>query len=140
MTAGTSARVRLLHMRDEIESLSRELAGQSFEIYRESYGLRRITERAIQIVSEAARALPEELRARYPDAPCAGIIGIGNPRCGMNVIASTTKFYGKPPPPTCQSCNRSFSACLPNLKAEHPCERRHGRPIELVPELYELGK
>ena len=79
MVAGTSPRVRLLHMRDEIESLSQELAGLSFETYRESYGLRRITERAIQIVSEAARALPEELRARYPDAPWADIIGIGNP-------------------------------------------------------------
>jgi uncharacterized protein with HEPN domain len=66
-------------MRDEIESLSRELAGQSFETYRESYALRRITERAIQIVSEAARALPEELRARYPDAPWVDVIGIGNP-------------------------------------------------------------
>ena len=79
MTAGTSARVRLLHMRDEIESLSRELAGQSFETYRESYALRRITERAIQIVSEAARAISEELRALYPDAPWVDIIGIGNP-------------------------------------------------------------
>jgi uncharacterized protein with HEPN domain len=66
-------------MRDEIESLSNELAGLDFEIYRESYGLRRITERALQIVSEAARALPPELRARYPGAPWADIIGIGNP-------------------------------------------------------------
>jgi hypothetical protein len=38
-------------VRDEIESLSREPAGLSFETYRESYGLRRINERAIQIVS-----------------------------------------------------------------------------------------
>jgi uncharacterized protein with HEPN domain len=66
-------------MRDEIESLSQELAGLGFETYRASYALRRITERAIQIVSEAARALPPELRARYPDAPWADIIGIGNP-------------------------------------------------------------
>src|SRR4051812_43069782 len=66
-------------MRDEIESLSQELAGVGFEAYRESYGLRRITERAIQIVSEAARALPEGLRARYPDALWANIIGMGNP-------------------------------------------------------------
>ena len=79
MAASTSPRLRLLHMRDEIESLSRELAGLDFETYRESYGLRRITERAIQIVSEAARALPEELRGRYPDAPWADIIAIGNP-------------------------------------------------------------
>ena len=79
MADSTSARLRLLHMRDEIENLSQELAGLDFETYRESYGLRRTTERAIQIVSEAARALPEELRARYPDAPRVDIIGIGNP-------------------------------------------------------------
>jgi uncharacterized protein with HEPN domain len=66
-------------MRDEIENLSNELAGLSFETYRESYGLRRITERAIQIVSEAARALPEDLRARQSDAPWTDIIAIGNP-------------------------------------------------------------
>jgi uncharacterized protein with HEPN domain len=66
-------------MRDEIRSLSMELEGLSFDTYRESYSLRRITERAIQIISEAARALPRELRARYPDAPWADIIAIGNP-------------------------------------------------------------
>jgi uncharacterized protein with HEPN domain len=66
-------------MRDEIESRSKELLGLDLEIYRESYALRRITERAIQIISEAARALPEELRARYPEAPWADIIAIGNP-------------------------------------------------------------
>jgi hypothetical protein len=62
MVASKNPRLRLLHMRDEIENLSKELAGLSFETYRESYGLRRITERAIQIVSEAARALPGETR------------------------------------------------------------------------------
>ena len=79
MAASKSPRLRLLHMRDEIENLSQELAGVSFEAYRNSYGFRRITERAIQIVSEAARALPEELRARCPQAPWADIITIGNP-------------------------------------------------------------
>jgi len=79
MAASKSPRLRLLRMRDEIESLSQELAGLGFETYRESYGLRRITERAIQIVSEAARALPDELRTRFPDAPRADIIAIGNP-------------------------------------------------------------
>ncbi|HEV7601359.1 MAG TPA: HepT-like ribonuclease domain-containing protein [Bradyrhizobium sp.] len=77
MVASNSPRLRLLHMRDEIESLSRERAG--LRPTGESYGLRRITERAIQIVSEAARALPEELRRRYPEAPWADIIAIGNP-------------------------------------------------------------
>jgi uncharacterized protein with HEPN domain len=79
MATGESARVRLLHMRDEIKSLSNELLGLDLEIYRDSYALRRITERAIQIISEAARALPEKLRARYSEAPWADIIAIGNP-------------------------------------------------------------
>lgn len=78
MAASNSPRLRLLHMRDEIESLSQRAGGRRLRDL-ESYALRRITERAIQIVSEAARALPEELRARYPDAPWADIIGIGNP-------------------------------------------------------------
>jgi uncharacterized protein with HEPN domain len=78
MAASKSPRLRLLHMRDEIESLSKELAGLSFETYRKSYGLRRTTERAIQIISEASRALPEDFRARHPDAPWADIIAIGN--------------------------------------------------------------
>jgi hypothetical protein len=56
MAPSKSPRLRLLHMRDEIESLSKELAGLSFETYRESYTLRRTTERAIQIISEAARS------------------------------------------------------------------------------------
>ena len=66
-------------MRDEITSLTNELVGLNFDIYRESYSLRRITERAIQIISEAARAWPEELRARHPEAPWVDIIAIGNP-------------------------------------------------------------
>ncbi|MBV8699304.1 MAG: DUF86 domain-containing protein [Bradyrhizobium sp.] len=78
MAASKSPRLRLLHMRDEIESLSKELAGASFETYRGSYGLRRITERAIQIISEAARTLPEDFRGRHSDAPWADIIAIGN--------------------------------------------------------------
>ena len=78
MAASKNPRVRLLHMRDEIESLSKELSGLGFESYQGSYGLRRITERAIQIISEAARALPEDLRARHSEAPWADIIAIGN--------------------------------------------------------------
>jgi uncharacterized protein with HEPN domain len=93
-------------MRDEIESLSRELADVDFETYPESYGLRRITERAIQIVSEAARALPEELRRRYADAPWADIIAIGNPlRHEYHRIDDKVLWE-----PTCQNCSRSSSA------------------------------
>jgi uncharacterized protein with HEPN domain len=102
MAASKSPRLRLLHMRDEIENLSTELTGFSFETYRESYSLRRTTERAIQIISEAARALPEELRARYTEAPWDDIIAIGNPlRHEYHRIDD--RFFGKQQLPTCPS-------------------------------------
>jgi uncharacterized protein with HEPN domain len=58
--------------------LSAALEGVSFEQYRDSYTLRRVTERALQIISEAARALPDDLTARHPGAPWRAIVGIGN--------------------------------------------------------------
>jgi uncharacterized protein with HEPN domain len=58
--------------------LGEALRGISFEQYQQSYTLRRTAERAIQIVSEAAKALPSEMRAQYPDTPWSAIIGIGN--------------------------------------------------------------
>jgi uncharacterized protein with HEPN domain len=61
----------LLHIRDEIE-------GVATTIYQASYVHRRAIERAAQIVSEAAKALPQDLLARHGDAPWASIVGIGN--------------------------------------------------------------
>ena len=78
MAASKSPRLRLLHIRDEIEGVTEALQGASFDAYRKSYMLRRAIERALQIISEAARTLPPELLARYPEAPWTAIIGIGN--------------------------------------------------------------
>ena len=77
MAASKSPRARLLHIRDEIEGVGATVQGLSFEQYRKSYVHRRAIERAVQIVSEAAKALPPDFIARY-DAPWASIIGIGN--------------------------------------------------------------
>jgi uncharacterized protein with HEPN domain len=78
MAATRSPNIRLLHIRDEIDGVSAAIKGVSFEDYRESYALRRVSERALQIISEAARALPMELIGKYPGAPWNAIIGIGN--------------------------------------------------------------
>jgi uncharacterized protein with HEPN domain len=40
--------------------------------------LRRAAERALQIISEAARALPPELLAHFPEIPWVAITSIGN--------------------------------------------------------------
>lgn len=78
MAASKSPELRLLHIRDEIDGMAAAPQGFSFAAYRESYTLRRAAERAVQIVSEAAKALPPELLARHSDAPWSAIIGIGN--------------------------------------------------------------
>jgi uncharacterized protein with HEPN domain len=78
MAATRNPRIRLLHIRDEIEGVLTASAGRSFADYQQSYTLRRSVERALQIISEAAKALPADLCARYPEAPWSAIIGLGN--------------------------------------------------------------
>jgi uncharacterized protein with HEPN domain len=78
MAASQSPRIRLLHIRDEIDGVANAIAGVDYDRYRHSYTLRRVTERAVQIISEAAKALPPQLTAQYPSAPWRAIIGIGN--------------------------------------------------------------
>jgi uncharacterized protein with HEPN domain len=78
MAASQSPHLRLLHIRDEIDGITATLSGVTFAAYSDSYALRRAAERAVQIISEAARTLPTELTARHPDAPWNAIIGIGN--------------------------------------------------------------
>lgn len=78
MAPSKTPQLRLLHIRDEIDGLAEALRGVSFEQYQQGYTLRRTAERAIQIVSEAAKALPSEMRTQYPETPWSAIIGIGN--------------------------------------------------------------
>jgi uncharacterized protein with HEPN domain len=55
MAASKSPRARLLHIRDEIEGVAVIVRGLSFAQYEGSYIHRRAVERAVQIVSEAAK-------------------------------------------------------------------------------------
>ena len=78
MAASKSPHLRLFHIRDEIDGMASALQNVTFADYQESYTLRRAAERAVQIVSEAAKALPSEMLARHSEAPWNAIIGIGN--------------------------------------------------------------
>jgi uncharacterized protein with HEPN domain len=77
MAASKSPRARLLHIRDEIAGVA-TIVSRPFvrAIPRQLHA--RAVERALQIVSEAAKALPSDHLAKYPDAPWNAIIGIGN--------------------------------------------------------------
>ena len=78
MAASKSPHIRLLHIRDEIDGVTAALTGINYATFCESYTLRRVTERALQIISEAAKSLPTSLISEYPAAPWNAIIGIGN--------------------------------------------------------------
>jgi uncharacterized protein with HEPN domain len=77
MAGSKSPRARLLHIRDEIDGVATIVRNLSFAQYQGSYLHRRAVERAVQIVSEAAKALPADYLAKYP-APWTSIVGIGN--------------------------------------------------------------
>src|SRR4051812_26542522 len=78
MAATKNPLVRLYHIRDEIEGVAATLAGFNAESFAASYPSKRTVERALQIVSEAVKALPDELLARYPAIDWDRIRSLGN--------------------------------------------------------------
>ena len=78
MAASMNPLVRLDHIHDEIRELTAATAGVTRDALQASYVLRRTTEHAVLIISEAVRALPAELTDRYPGPRWADIRGIGN--------------------------------------------------------------
>ena len=78
MAASTNPPIRPEHIRDEIHELTAATAGVTLNTFLASYVLRRTTEHALLIISEAVKALPVELTDRYPGPRWADIRGIGN--------------------------------------------------------------
>lgn len=78
MAASRNPLGRLEHIRDEITQLRAVMADQTPETFAASYVLRRTTEHAVLIISEAVRTLPQELIDRYPGPAWSNIRGIGN--------------------------------------------------------------
>ncbi|WP_353645434.1 HepT-like ribonuclease domain-containing protein [Mesorhizobium sp. WSM2239] len=66
MAAAKNPLVRLYHIRDEIQGVTLTLADVDFDSYAASYSLKRTVERALHIISEAVKALPDDLLDRYP--------------------------------------------------------------------------
>ncbi len=78
MTSAKSPRIRLQHMAENIEGILSATAGMSAADVLGSFVLIRAVERAVQIISEAAKELPQEMRDAEPDVPWQDIIRIGN--------------------------------------------------------------
>jgi uncharacterized protein with HEPN domain len=66
MAASANPRARLEHILFHIRGVADTVGGIGFDIYISVYHMERAAERAVQIISEAVRALPPALTRRYP--------------------------------------------------------------------------
>lgn len=63
---------------DAIEGIESAVAGKTFEDFEAEWLLRRGVERAIEIISEASRRIPPDLKNRRPEIPWRDVETIGN--------------------------------------------------------------
>ena len=66
------------HMREAIANIETDIAGHDSESFRADRRTRQLVERNLEIISEASRRLPEDLKALKPDIEWGAIAGIGN--------------------------------------------------------------
>jgi uncharacterized protein with HEPN domain len=78
MAATKNPQGRLGHIRDEIEGITAALRGTNHDAFIDNYLLRRAAERALLIISEAAKSLPNSLTDRYPEIDWRGVRGLGD--------------------------------------------------------------
>ena len=78
MMSAKLPQVRLRHIIDSIDGIVEATAGLEASEITESFVLMRALERSVQIISEACKELPAEMRASEPAMPWSDIIGIGN--------------------------------------------------------------
>jgi uncharacterized protein with HEPN domain len=73
-----SAIAALTDIVDAIELISSEMEGLSLAAFEHDRRKRWLIERGIEIISEASRRLPGELKERHPEIPWPKVAGIGN--------------------------------------------------------------
>jgi uncharacterized protein with HEPN domain len=65
----------ILEAIDRVEQITRDITYEQFE---GSWQLQWLVQRAIEIISEASRAIPNDLKDRRPEIPWPSVRGIGN--------------------------------------------------------------
>ncbi len=63
---------------EAIERVQRITHGKTLTDFQQSWELRWLVQRAIEIVSEASRAISDEMKNRRPEIPWSQVRGIGN--------------------------------------------------------------
>jgi uncharacterized protein with HEPN domain len=72
------AKPRLLDMAEAIDRVRSLMQGVPLEAFERDWQQKWIVERGIEIISEASRHLPPELKERHPNIPWQKVAGIGN--------------------------------------------------------------
>jgi uncharacterized protein with HEPN domain len=78
MTSAKQPIIRLQHILEQIDGIVATTEGLTFDQIRGNFLYERAIERSVQIISEAAKELPEDLRSKYLDVHWKPIIHIGN--------------------------------------------------------------
>jgi uncharacterized protein with HEPN domain len=65
-------------MLENIEHIRESTAGVTFKVFAERRVLQMALERAIEIISEASRRIPDDLKDEAPEVPWKKVAGIGN--------------------------------------------------------------
>ena len=78
MPPRAGAAARLEHIRDAIRHLEAFTSGRTLDDYLRDPMLRFAVERGVEIISEASRRVPDDLKGRHAHLPWREIAGIGN--------------------------------------------------------------
>jgi uncharacterized protein with HEPN domain len=78
LSAGTSLIPRLTDIVDAAELIRIEMSDVTLDAFEGDMRKRWIIERGIEIISEASRRLPDDLKSRHPSIPWRKVAGIGN--------------------------------------------------------------
>lgn len=77
-TPSERARQPLLDLREHIALIGEFVTGMDYAAFASDARPLHPTVRCLEVISEASRRLPEEMRARHPHLPWRAIMGAGN--------------------------------------------------------------
>ena len=108
-----SIRSRLNDVLCAIDGAVATIGDADYDTFRRAFHIARTLERCIEIVSEATRHIPEDLKARYPHIAWRQVAAIGT-CCDTTTTLSTIGSFGKSQLFTLQCCARPFWTCNRN--------------------------